>query len=293
MKGTIIRGRGSFYTVRDEYGNIYTLRARRRFRFEHITPLVGDRVDFTPPGQTEEQGWIDEILPRSSICFRPPVANISLFCIVIAPKPEPDFLLVDKLLIYASKQKLKTCLIVNKCDIDDSLYEKVCLQYKNAGTDIFRVSAVNAVGFDAVRDALKGNICCFSGQSGVGKSTLMNRMLRLELETGEISGKIERGKNTTRHSELFTFDGFSVADTPGFSLFEDIGEAEDPQELQEYYPEFDQYKELCRFQMCFHDHEPGCAVREAVNSGSIASERYERYQILLSQYKERWKNRYD
>lgn len=294
LEGTLIRGRGGFYTVKSTDGTEYTLRAKKKFRHDHITPTIGDRVFFSP-GSGDEHGWVEEILPRQNLCFRPQVANITRLCIVIAPKPEPDLLLIDKMLIYASKQNVSPLIIINKCELDDDecLYSHITQQYRNADAQVYRVSAHQDIGIDALRDALSNCVSCFCGQSGVGKSSLLNALFKLDLETGEISRKIERGKNTTRHTELFIMNGLSVMDTPGFSLLEDDSAPEDPIFLKDSYPEFASYEGQCRFQPCYHGSEPGCAVTTAVQEGKIDSFRVARYRQMLITERERWKNRYD
>ena len=293
MQGTLLRGRGGFYTVRCEDGTEYVLRAKKKFRRQHISPLVGDDILFTPGTVGDEHGWVEEILPRRSECLRPPVANMSLMCIEIAVQPLPDWLLVDKLLYYARKQGVKTAILINKCDLDQGeTAGKARETYRDADTAVLAISALNEQGLQEVKDLLKGETACFMGQSGVGKSTLLNSLFKLELETGDISQKIARGKNTTRHAELFCFEDMRVFDTPGFSLL-DIEDVFDPVLLQDYYPEFENCIGQCRFTPCYHHSEPGCAVRQAVDEGKIHPERYERYRYLLDVLKKNWRERYD
>ena len=292
-RGIIICGRGGFYTVRDEAGEEFTLRAKKKFRRQGISPLVGDRVLFTPGEGEDEDGWGEEILPRQSQCLRPPVANVTLLCIVAAHSPAPDWLLVDKLLIFAGKQAIRPLLMINKVDMDGAA-ETVRLakqMYAGAEMDVLGVSARTGEGLDAVKASLSGQICCFSGQSGVGKSTLLNAAFGLKQETGEISRKIQRGKNTTRHAQLFTFDSVMVIDTPGFSLLE-MDEVFDPVLLRDYYPEFAPYAGACRFSPCYHGSEPGCAVLRAAREGKIDPRRLERYHTLLADCRQAWRDRY-
>ena len=289
MQGRIIRGVGGFYYVRDAQGAEYTLRARGRFRKEHKTPLVGDEVVFMP-GQGEEHGWLDEILPRRSECLRPPAANVSLLLVVCAPEPLPDLMLVDRLIIRAKRGNMKAALVINKCDLDPTLAETLSRQYAGAGAPILPVSAREARGLDALREIMRGELCCVCGQSAVGKSTLLNALCGLNLKTGELSEKIRRGKNTTRHAELIERGGVAVLDTPGFSLLELDGGME-PETLRAWYPEFAPYERRCRFDPCLHDREPDCAVRAAVEAGEISAERWERYRLLLAGVRESWMNR--
>ena len=198
-QGTLVRGFGGFYTVRDAEGQEFTLRCKKKFRRLGLSPLVGDEVLFTP-GEGEEHGWLEEILPRSSQCLRPPVANVSLLLIVVAPVPEPDLLLVDRMMVRARAQGMDMLLAVNKCDLDAGLAQELQAQYAGAQVPVFAVSAESGQGLEALRERMAGRLCCLTGQSGVGKSTLLNALLGLSLETGEISRKIQRGKNTTRHA---------------------------------------------------------------------------------------------
>ena len=290
-QGTLIRGVGSFYTVVDAAGDQYTLRCKKKFRRMHMSPLVGDEVLFTP-GEGEEHGWLEEILPRKSECLRPPVANVQYLLIVVAPAPEPDMLLVDRIMVRARMQGMEIALVTNKCDLDASLPDRLREQYRACGVPVFAVSAVTGEGLDALRDAMRGRLCCLTGQSGVGKSTLLGAVLGMELETGELSERIQRGKNTTRHAELLMKDGLRVLDTAGFSLLELDGTME-PVTLKDYYPEFAPHEGRCRFQPCYHDREPGCSVTAACEAGQIDPLRLQRYRSLLSDVREAWRNRYD
>ena len=290
-QGTLVRGFGGFYAVRDAEGREFTLRCKKKFRRLGLSPLVGDEVLFTP-GEGEEHGWLEEILPRSSQCLRPPVANVSLLLIVVAPVPEPDLLLVDRMMVRARAQGMDMLLVVNKCDLDEGLAQELQAQYAGAQVPVFAVSAESGQGLGALRERMGGRLCCLTGQSGVGKSTLLNALLGLSLETGEISRKIQRGKNTTRHAELLMKDGLRVLDTAGFSLLELDGGME-PVTLKEYYPEFAVYEGKCRFEPCYHDREPGCAVTAACGEGAIHPQRLARYRALLAEVRQAWRERYD
>ena len=195
-QGVLVRGFGGFYVAVDDAGAEHILRCKKKFRRMHISPLVGDELLFTP-GEGEEHGWVEEILPRKTECLRPPVANVTLLLVVICPSPEPDLLLVDRLLVRARLQGMKTAIVVNKCDIDDSLVEEIRRQYAGADCPVLAASAREERGLDDLRAIMQGeSCCCLTGQSGVGKSTLLNALLGLELETGDISEKIQRGSVT-------------------------------------------------------------------------------------------------
>ena len=290
-EGVIVKGVGGLYYARGEDGGTHVLRARGIFRRRHITPMVGDRVRFTP-GQGEEHGWVEEILPRESQLVRPPVANVRYLVIVLAPAPAPDYLLIDTLIAMALRQGIRPALVVNKCDLDGGTYEAVRSDYAGLGAPLLAVSALSGQGMDGLRSLLASGVCCLAGQSGVGKSTLLCAATGLRLQTGEISQKIHRGRHTTRHAELLFSGEYRVLDTPGFSLLE-LWEGLEPIRLKEYYPEFAPYEGQCRFSPCYHLSEPGCAVLEAARAGEVSQARLERYHLLLKKAQEAWRNRYD
>ena len=291
-EGVLVKGIGSFYTVRTEQGAEFTVRCKKKFRRERMTPMVGDRVRFTP-GQGEEHGWLEEILPRKTECLRPPVANVTMLVIVLAPVPEPDMLLADRQISRALIQGMDVAIVVNKSDLDPDLAGRIRREYAAAGIPVFGVSALRQTGLQKVRDEMaSGGLCCLTGQSGAGKSTLLNALLDLNLETGNISRKISRGKNTTRHTELIEKNGLRVMDTAGFNLLE-AENALEPEKLKERWPEFAAYEGKCRFRECLHDREPGCAVTEAARRGEISEERLGRSRQLLAEAREVWRERYD
>ncbi len=291
MQGVIVKGIGGFYYIHAGDGQVYTLRARGVFRKQKITPMVGDAVQFTP-GEGDEEGWIDEILPRNNELVRPPVANIAYLFIVVAPTPKPDLLLVDSLLIDARRQSIQPVLVVNKADLDRPLCGDIQAEYAGTGDPVVITSVKSGEGLGRLQELMQSGICCFAGQSGVGKSSLVAAVTGIDLDVGEISRKIGRGKHTTRHAELLLKDGFEVLDTAGFSLLSQT-ETEDPVLLKSYYPEFAQYEEQCRFQPCYHLSEPGCAVLKARDDGLITKERVMRYHQLLKNAKEAWEGRYE
>ena len=294
MEGWLIRGRGGVYTAQEETtGSQFVLRAKNKFRHQRITPLVGDRIRFTPGTISDEHGWIDEILPRRSVFVRPAVANVTMMAIVLAPEPAPDLLMVDRLLVQCRRQHIKTVLTVNKQDLDTALYERLKAEYAGADTAVCAVSAATGAGLNDFRQVILHETICLCGQSGVGKSTLTNALLDVSAETGDISPRIRRGRNTTRHAELFRSQDYHLMDTPGFSLITLSDEKTDPLTLQDDYPEFVPFKDSCRFQPCWHQGEPGCAVIAAVKEGRIDRERYTRYVALLKELNEAWRNRYD
>ncbi len=292
MTGCILRGIGSFYMVLcDEDHQEYTLRAQKKIRHQKLKPMVGDRVRFTP-GQGKEDGWLEEILPRRSMLDRPSVANVDMLMLVIASVPQPDMLLCDKLILRAQHGNMTPVICVNKVDLGSELAGQIEKEY--AGTDlrVFSVSARTGEGIDVLREAMRGKVTCLAGQSAVGKSSLLNALFGLELETGGLSRKTERGRHTTRRAEMMELDGMFVLDTPGFSLLE-LENNIDPQDFAQLYPEYNELADQCRFQPCLHDREPGCAVHAAVDAGELGEARYARYRELLHEVRENWKGRYE
>lgn len=290
-EGILIRGIGGLYTARTADGGEYILRAKKKFRHQGQTPMVGDRIRFTP-GSGEEDGWIEELLPRRSVFVRPPVANVETLLIVLCPEPEPDFLLAERLLVECRRQDIRSLLVAAKSDLGGGLADKLRREYAGAEAEVFAVSARTGEGLEDLRAAMGGSLCCLAGQSGVGKSTLLTALTGIDLETGEISRRIARGRNTTRRAELLTANGLRVFDTAGFSLLALTGRMA-PEELRLYYPEFLPHEGKCRFDPCLHDREPGCSVTRAIEEGAVPAVRRERYRQLLAEVREAWDRRYD
>ena len=291
MEGSILRGIGSFYTVLcDEDGREYTLRAQKKLRHQKLTPMVGDRVRFTP-GQGEEDGWLEEILPRRSMLVRPSVANVDMLMLVVASVPAPDLLLCDKLILRATQGSMTPAICVNKIDLGDGLAQQIEAEYAGTQLRVFSVSAHTGEGVGALREAMRGRVTCLAGQSAVGKSSLLNALFGLSLETGGLSRKTERGRHTTRRAEMMALGGMFVLDTPGFSLLE-LEDAIEPEAFAQLYPEYNALAGACRFQPCLHDREPGCAVHAAVDRGELSAARWARYRELLGEVREKWKGRY-
>ncbi len=286
MNGIIIKGIGGFYYVKTADGNIYECRARGIFRKNGIKPTVGDNVLF-------ENGSISEIEERRSYLIRPAVANIDNLIIVISAKnPMPDLMLTDKLTVMAEYCGITPIICINKTDLADSI--NIIKVYKSAGYRVITTSAVENIGTEELKEVISGKISAFAGLSGVGKSSILNLISGVDTETGEIS-KIQRGRHTTRHVELFEIDNDTfVLDTPGFSslALSDICDVK-ANELSEYYPEFKCVNEACRFKGCLHINEPDCAVKKLVDNGDIACSRYESYKDLYEQLKhiKEWENK--
>lgn len=305
--GKLIKGVGGLYFVTvDEQeghplsGKTVPCRARGKFRHAGTSPLVGDRVEITYNDRTlatldAEAGddaateiMISRILDRRNALIRPPLANVDvLFVAMASAAPAPLLPTVDKLILIAEFNGIEPVIVVGKNELDPENAERIADLYEKAGFTVFSLSALSGEGVDAVRayieEHLAGKIAAFAGASGVGKSSLLNRLFpHIHLETGEISQKIERGKNTTRHVELFTFpcrdgEGY-LADTPGFSMldfvhFDFFGKDDLPTTLREFRP----YIGRCRYKKCTHVKEEGCAIREAVASGEIAASRYQSF----------------
>lgn len=291
MQGRVLSGVGGLYSVYAQ-GETYLLRAQSKLRHKKLKPLVGDMVEFMP-GKGDEDGWLEAILPRKNELIRPTVANIDKLCAVFsASVPQADLLLADRLLIFARMRAIEPVLVVNKADTDAQGAQEIIRQYTGANVRCFAVSAHTGEGIEELREYLAGSIHAFGGQSGVGKSSLMNALYGFSQEVGDISEKIERGKNTTRACELkLVEDGGMALDTPGFSLL-DLP-LMDPNEIKNHMPEYAQYENKCRFNGCVHLYEPDCPARDAVAAGKIDANRHERYQKLYEDMRIRWRERYD
>jgi len=291
LTGVIIKGIGGYYYVESE-GEIYTCRARGKFREEKLKPMIGDRVEFDPPTQ-EQSGYLMRILPRKNTLRRPPVSNVDVLMITIAAsKPQPDLLLCDRLLASSEMMDIEKCIIVNKCDAA-STEEVEELKAQYSAFNVFAVSAHSGSGVQQLKEYCSGKTVCFAGQSAVGKTSLINVISPYgQLEVGDLSRKTQRGKHTTRHAELLRqeSEGY-VVDTPGFSMF-DL-EMMDPVGLKDLYPEFKELNGTCRYQSCVHNKEPGCSVKAAVEEGKIAPQRYERYIKIYEMIREEWSRRYE
>ena len=281
-EGVIIKALSGFYYVRTEEG-LLECKARGRFRLDGTSPLVGDRVSCSVDAQG--RGRIDRVEERKNWFIRPPVANIDALVFVAANAlPVTDPFLIDRVSVIAADADCELIVCLNKTDLDAG--EELRRIFSGAGFPVIATSAETGAGIEALREALRGKISAFTGNSGVGKSSLLNCLLPgIKLPTAEISEKLGRGKHTTRHVELFSLgDDSFVADTPGFASFEiEMMKRIPKEELQFDFRDFAPYIGRCRFQDCTHRQEPGCAVREAVGAGNIAVSRHASYLRLYEQ----------
>jgi ribosome biogenesis GTPase len=284
IQGQIVCCRSHIYSVQHN-GETVPCRARGVFRWKGDVPLVGDCVEFTK--QPDGFGRIERILPRTSVFVRPPVANIDALILVAAGvTPRTDPYLADKMAVTAEQAGAAFALCVNKMDIAE--HEPLCRAFELAGYPVFRVSAATGEGLQQFEAFLTGKLVAFTGNSGVGKSTLLSALCPgLNLEAGEVSVKLGRGRHTTRHVEIFSLPNHArVADTPGFSIF-DTGKDIVPETLGGLFPEFMPFLGKCRFTGCLHSGVKGCAVEDALAAGRIAPSRFASYKRLLAEAKER------
>ena len=281
-RGRIVKALSGFYYVDSGNGTLTQCRARGRFRKERMSPLVGDWVRFSGSGA---QGMVEEIEPRRNSFIRPAVSNLdALVVLASGANPVTDPFLIDRVAAIAGNQNVPVVLCVNKTDLESG--ESLTHIYRHAGFPVFPTSAASGEGVDALHEAVRGKTVAFTGNSGVGKSSILN-CLGFSVETGEVSEKLGRGRHTTRHVELYPVEGGYVADTPGFSTM-DIERYElfRKEELPEGFREFAPYLGECRFTSCSHTCEKGCAVLKAVEEGKISRSRIDSYIAMYNEVKD-------
>ena len=293
MQGRIVKGIAGFYYVNTGSERVYECKAKGIFRKDGIKPLVGDDVNIEIIDEEGGIGNITEILPRRNMLIRPPVANVDQAVVMFAiVKPDPNYNVLDKFLIQMRRNNLPVIICFNKQDIATKEEQQELMDaYEKCGYEVIFISVHEGAGLDVLCEKLRGKTSVVAGPSGVGKSSLLNKLHpEAEMETGELSRKIARGRNTTRHSEMFFASALSddkektyILDTPGFTslALKDIT----AEELPQYYPEFEPYEPFCRFGGCSHIAEPDCGVKTALENGEISRVRYDNYRIIYEELK--------
>jgi len=277
-RGLLVRAFSSFYYVLYN-GEIWECRSRGKFKNQHQDILVGDRVLFSCISEQDKKGVLEEILPRQNQLLRPAIANIDLLVIIMAAAmPDPNFVLLDRMLLFAEYYGIPAAVAFNKTDLlDDEKMKELTEPYISAGYPVLSLSVLNGRGLKELQKLVSGKVAAFAGPSGVGKSSLLNALNPLiTVKTGTVSEKNKRGRHTTRYSEFYQLsDGTVIADTPGFTSFEnrDI----EKEDLWRYYPEFKDHEKNCRFAGCSHISEPDCGIKNAVEDGKISPIRYDNY----------------
>ncbi|WP_024346527.1 ribosome small subunit-dependent GTPase A [Lacrimispora indolis] len=289
MTGKILKGIAGFYYVHGGDETIYECKAKGIFRNKNVKPLVGDNVEFSVLDSVEKKGNIERILPRKNALVRPAVANVDQALVLFAiTHPEPNLNLLDRFLVMMEVQELPVKICFNKIDLTDN-EKRLALRdiYEAAGYPVYFTSTYDNQGIQEIKELVHGRTTVLAGPSGVGKSSLTNLLYpQADMETATISEKIQRGKHTTRHSEIFGMGGDTyLMDTPGFSsmYMEDM----ECNRLKDYFPEFEPYEDGCRFLGCVHIGEKTCGVKDAVKEGKINRSRYENYRLLYQELKEK------
>lgn len=291
MQGKILKGISGFYYVHVAESGIYECKAKGVFRRQNLKPLTGDNAEIAVIDEEEKTGNVEKILPRKNELIRPAVANIDMALVIFAAaSPQPNLNLLDRFLVFMRYQDVPVTVCFNKMELL-GIPERQRLEsvYQKCGFPVLFTSAKQECGIDGLKKALSGKTAAVCGPSGVGKSSLINLLQpEASMRTGEISRKIERGKQTTRHTELIHIEGNSyIMDTPGFSSLY-LPEME-KEELKRFYPEFSPYESQCRFQGCSHISEPDCGVKQAADQGLIPAKRYENYRLFYEELKGRRK----
>ena len=288
MIGKIMKGIAGFYYVGVAESGVYECKAKGIFRKDKIKPLVGDDVEIEVLNEEEKLGNIVKILPRRSELIRPAVANIDQALVIFAARePKPNLSLLDRFLVIMEKQDVPVIICFNKQDLcDEEEVGRLKEIYEACGYPVVLASAKQGEGIEEIKSLLRGKTTTVAGPSGVGKSSLTNLLQNeVQMETGEISKKLGRGRHTTRHSQIIQIEEDTwLYDTPGFTSF--YVEEIEKEELRFYFREFFKYEGTCRFQGCTHTHEPGCMVKNALEEGKISKERYENYLELYGELKE-------
>mgnify|MGYP001020734262 FL=1 len=289
MIGKIMKGIAGFYYVGVAESGVYECKAKGIFRKDKIKPLVGDDVEIEVLNEEEKLGNIVKILPRRSELIRPAVANIDQALVIFAARePKPNLSLLDRFLVIMEKQDVPVIICFNKQDLcDEEEVGRLKEIYEACGYPVVLASAKQGEGIEEIKSLLRGKTTTVAGPSGVGKSSLTNLLQNeVQMETGEISKKLGRGRHTTRHSQIIQIEEDTwLYDTPGFTSF--YVEEIEKEELRFYFREFSKYEGTCRFQGCTHTHEPGCMVKNALEEGKISKERYENYLELYGELKEK------
>lgn len=293
MQGLIIENIANLYKIKLD-NKIYEANARGKFKKEEITPVVGDRVEIQILDEENQKAIIEKILPRTTYIKRPKMSNITQLILVVSSKdPKPDLLLLDKQLAFAEYLGIIPIIVLNKTDLDKKQdFEKIKSVYEKVGYKVIETVAKGEEGIEELRETLKENINAFSGNSGVGKSTLINAIFKNNItQEGEISKRNKKGKNTTTSTVIYEIDKNTyIADTPGFSTF-DISEIE-YRELDKYFREFKPLLEKCEFVGCTHIKEEKCGIKQALEQGKVDSGRYGRFCKIYEELKEKDKYKY-